>query len=283
MFARLIFSETLYSKIGHRFKKYFYPFFTLKKVDEMEMIILFNWEKLSFDSEFHEFLRKNNPNIRIILILTGTINLSSNYFQKIGLKLSDVLDLFDSVYTFDVEDSKKYNIGYLPLMYAVKTNENINEKYDLCYVGNAKGRLDYIHRIYEKAVEHGLKCKFFINGVKRSEMKFKGITYNKRISYGKSIKISKESKCILELIQDGQSSSTIRMCEAIVFNKKIITNNSNIINEYYYDDNYIFIVDNISNEFVRFVKRDNIYIVNPYKNILLSLDLISFLDRNITQ
>ena len=49
----------------------------------------------------------------------------------------------------------------------------------------------------------------------------------------------KASNCILEILQPNQKMQTIRYFEAIVYNKKLLTNNSNIYELPYYDSRYM--------------------------------------------
>ena len=57
--------------------------------------------------------------------------------------------------------------------------------------------------------------------------------------YTEIIKQDMQSNCILEIIQPGQSSYTLRFQEAICLGKKLLTNNKEVKNEKYYDPKYI--------------------------------------------
>lgn len=62
------------------------------------------------------------------------------------------------------------------------------------------------------------------------------------IGYFDYLDVLKESKVICEFVQDGQIGLTIRTLEALFFHKKLITTNSSIINEDFYNPKNILII-----------------------------------------
>ena len=57
-------------------------------------------------------------------------------------------------------------------------------------------------------------------------------------------RIIMESKCILELQMEGQSGCTLRTLESMFLNRKLITNNKDIVNYDFYNPNNIFVIEN---------------------------------------
>lgn len=49
----------------------------------------------------------------------------------------------------------------------------------------------------------------------------------------------KSTNCILEILQEGQYQQSIRYFEAIIYNKKLLTNNKNVKNLPYFDERYM--------------------------------------------
>lgn len=68
-------------------------------------------------------------------------------------------------------------------------------------------------------------CKFGIVSVKNQRYKDL-IEYNKPITYQEEQMYAYNTKCIVEIVKCGQSGITLRTCEAIAFNKKLLTNNA---------------------------------------------------------
>jgi len=262
-----------------RWYKYFAFNTTKNKKWNISYLVKFNWDYLSFDKEYILYLKKVHPEVKVILIFTGSIKLSKSFYQHQGLHLSDIKAMYDNIYTFEKEDAKKYGLGFLPLMF--NTQKKFMTKkimYDLCYVGNAKDRLNSIHSIYENAIRSGLKCCFYVNGVKKYEKIYNDIIYNKKISYEKSLKISNSSKCILEILQGEASTSTIRIAEAIIFNKLVITNNIYIKDEEYYNDKYIKILNNRFEIDKQFIQGGVNWVKNPYCNSITQRELFSYIE-----
>ncbi len=48
-----------------------------------------------------------------------------------------------------------------------------------------------------------------------------------------------KAKCILEIVQEGQSALTMRPYEAVCYNRKLLTNNRSILDFKYYDSRFI--------------------------------------------
>ena len=59
--------------------------------------------------------------------------------------------------------------------------------------------------------------------------------------------------CIVEVVKEGQTGVSLRTCEAIAFNKKLLTNNVQIKEMPFYDSRFISVFtdsDEIDTEFV---------------------------------
>lgn len=53
------------------------------------------------------------------------------------------------------------------------------------------------------------------------------------------------SNCLLELVQEGQVGATARYCEAVVYGKKLLTNNNYVRFLPFYNEEYIKIFDKV--------------------------------------
>lgn len=77
--------------------------------------------------------------------------------------------------------------------------------------------------------------------------KYNGIQFiNKPISYNENIKNILQCKCILELMHNGYANATQRYPEAVIYNKKILSNNVEIRKFPYYDERYMKIFHDVS-------------------------------------
>ena len=155
--------------------------------------------------------------------------------------------------TFDPIDAKKYSMNFVDT-YLFPINPQIrNISTDLFYVGifrpNRNELLDYIKSSLK---QYNLKLDFHI-------MKFND--KKNRMSYQDVLKHSMETRVIVDLNRENQCGLTLRPVEALILQKKLITNNKNIKNYDFYNRQNIFIIgeDNISDLYD--------FIVSPYVGI----------------
>jgi hypothetical protein len=110
----------------------------------------------------------------------------------------------------------------------------------LFFLGLDKGRLSSLTSIYEKSIQKGISTDFTIINESIEEFTKKGlVVQNKRVSYADSINKLQNAGCILEIVSPDQNGLSLRAIEAIVFNKKLITNNKAILNSPYYNKKYM--------------------------------------------
>ena len=152
------------------------------------------------------------------------------------------------VYTFDISDSKEFDIEYSPEYYT-EHQENIKYdlKYDVCYVGADKTnvRLKNLLDIKEVLRKNKVQNFFHIFRVLKKYNKYElQETINMFLKYEDIQRIILESKCILELQMEGQSGCTLRTLESMFLNRKLITNNKDIVNYDFYNPNNIFVIEN---------------------------------------
>lgn len=98
--------------------------------------------------------------------------------------------------------------------------------------------------IYEKLKSMGISRKFYIFNVDEHEQKYKDeIIYNRLITYKDVIKNVKESDCVLDIIQGESSSFTLKVCEAVYYDKLLITTNHNVKTTSFYNCDFIKVID----------------------------------------
>ena len=180
-----------------------------------------------------------------------------------------------SIITFDRKDAEKYKIKFYTQIInsdvlPTKKKEKSNK---LFFIGQDKGRYNLLKRI------DLLSCRnnnIFIF----SEIDSK-YSITKTVEYDQYIEILNESMFVIDLVQKNQSGLTIRVLEALFLNKKIITNNYDIINYNFYSKDRILIIDDDFHEkdLIEFISDDNedINTVNP--DLLCKYELSVFLDK----
>lgn len=245
MLCKIHFSERMNRFFQLPLKNIWYRFFHKFTgiIQDDSVFLFYDWNKLSYDDGYHRYLKSKYKNCKLVFIFTNIVNKSCAYKNGYFNKLKSEFDL---VITYDHQDAIKHSLFLHSYMYSKILDDDSNNKIDLdvFFIGHAKERLGLIHSIYRKLTDQGFKCLFYITGVEdHNKLDEKRIIYNKTIPYREALNIMIKSKCILEVMQEGASTFTLRTQEAILYNKKLITNNKNIRKESFYDEKNILIID----------------------------------------
>lgn len=191
--------------------------------------------------EFLEWLKKIHPESRIALDYDNRVSNS-----VLPSKIPDDIEKW----SYDQEDCKRYNLYFKKGSYLdVYSIQSEQKKYiDVLYLGRDKGRAEKVLELEKKLINYGLKTHFYICP-DRSFLILKKPYYKPFISYSKYLQMLSKSKAILNIVQPGQKSITMREYEAIFDNVKCITNNVEIMKaEFYHKSRYFVLgVDNFQN------------------------------------
>ena len=199
-----------------------------------------------YDVSYLDKLR-DKYHIKYILFASFPVGYSGRFFEwqrKTAEKLG-----YDYIFTFDFADAEKYGFLYHDVPYSVVDGDKPYEiEYD-CYFAGGMGtrhldRVFLCHRICELAMENGADVRFRISGVPKNKQKYKDrFIYNERVPYAKVVEESRASNCILDILGDGQTGASLRYYEAVCYNRKLLTNNKDIINMPFYNPEYIQIFE----------------------------------------
>lgn len=171
------------------------------------------------------YIKKQCPQSKHMFYFTDPKNLNVNIINYLKEEL-------DCVGVFDPGLAKKYHINYFPSIYPDSTETSkASFKYDICFIGNDKGRREELERIAVLCEKESISTAFYLNvdnEVGEAE-KVENIHYFQgMIKYEEVLNIIKESRCVLELKVEPYNSCSLRIQEAVTLNKKIVTNNKNI-------------------------------------------------------
>lgn len=231
-----------------------------------------------FNDNYIKFLRNNYPNCKIAAYFQDMI--SRHYDSSEAKKL---IGLCDIALSYDRNDCEKYGLNYYGDVYSILDVPAAEEKSDVCCVINAKNRLNKIEMAYDVLIDKGLKCDFYIVGVKdKNHEKKAGIVYGKQLPYSEVIKKVKASKAILEIMQEGAVGYTLRTCEAIVYGKKLITDNAEVVSEPFYTPKNVSVIkraEDISPAFINGEVDTAAY--RGYAEKLSPLKLLEFIEEKL--
>ncbi|MED9520050.1 lipopolysaccharide biosynthesis protein, partial [Escherichia marmotae] len=158
---------------------------------------------------------------------------NANYFDVIydfehrfiGNKKIKAIDQFFPV---GMEDISKYSLS-----------ENNNSQPICFFLGRDKGRLQIINELADRLTTLGCKVDFNVVKDKTSSLNSKYLL-EKQIPYEENIRKTLNANIIVDITKENQSGWTLRILEALFFNKKLITNNTNILGSEIYSESRFF-------------------------------------------
>lgn len=164
-------------------------------------------------------------------------------------------DIFDEIYSFEKEDIKKYgfkettNYIYFDKQ-PVSDSKNIENQ--VLYVASFDKRLDKIFSLKKAFEKINISYRFIIVGKKTTlyklknwnSGKLKGIKLRrKRIEQDDLKVLYSKTQVILDIVRENQTGLSFRVFEAMAFQKKLITNNTNILNYNLFNPNNILVLN----------------------------------------
>jgi len=176
--------------------------------------------------------RKLNPSLKISLYFINSMEAQSPIMRKVRPKINQFK--WDDIFTFDPVDAKKYHYKYLGFNYfsSRKNDSSHASNSDVFFVGGLKGgRTELIYNLYERLKAKGVKCDFFLFPIddKNIEHLPDATYFTEWCPYERVLQHVQQTNCIIEIIQEGQNGATLRYFEAVSMNKKLLTNNPNIV------------------------------------------------------
>lgn len=208
------------------------------------------------DIDIIKYIQERFPKIRIIVYYYNQIH-DCSFLHRI---LSTGIE----VWSFDHRDCKEYNLRYNPQFYfrdIVFTKEYpkiINSKdvvFDLIFIGKDKGRMPLLMKLNEYLGKRGITLFLGICPDKKTRYprKYKPFLI-KHIPYSHYLGYLQYSRCVLDIVQEGQAGLTLRVMEALFYNKKIITNNLVIQDMKIYDKRNVYILGADERNLIEFIK-----------------------------
>ena len=150
----------------------------------------------------------------------------------------------DQVYSFDKKDCVDFCVNFFDfysiLPAKVKKYEVEDDKPKILYVGScrSKERLNMLHDLYDILKEQA-HCTFYLNGVATVDANRDGIIYNHPLSYAEVVELVQQHDVIVEIMNGNQTGNTLRLKEAVCYNKCLLTNNSFVKDSPYYHEGFM--------------------------------------------
>lgn len=231
---------------------------------------------------YFSFLRKKYPNCKLIMMFRDRVDRNLSWFPN--LDIQEIKKEFDMLYSYNKYDCEHYGLRYFNTEASKETliPRSTEEWSDVVFIGNVKDRLDKILDAYRIFSDAGLKTDFYVVGVPK-ERRFAGegiVFADKGISYADMLERTINSRCIFEVSQPGEYGFTSRSQEAIMYNKKLITDSLIVKDQKYYPSPHIMFYRNIDEIDPGFVKNQEMPDYN-YQDDYSPVRVIEQIERDL--
>lgn len=219
-----------------------YALDTVQWDDDTDYYVIFLDNILPIDPEYLKSLKKKHSIKYVLFLINSWIPPHDERAQK----SIDAIP-FDYIFSYNPDDAKKLGFIFTDNIYSMRSDVAVQAmQYDLYYIGGNNGRLQDALAVYAGAKAAGVKQLFRISGVNKEDMVYQNeIIYNQFINYGESVNELLGANCILELMRRHETGmcASARYYEAICYNKKLLTNNKNIVNLPFYQLEYMHVFE----------------------------------------
>lgn len=163
--------------------------------------------------------------------------------------VDSVRDIFDSIYSFDPEQCRALDISHLDQFFpfgeeaahAMSGEAPHARSGAICnFLGRDKGRGSRLVEIAEALESQGCQLDFQIVRDRTTQVESKYHVAKGR-SYAQSLKMSFAADVLVDVNQPGQAGFTLRVLEALFFDRKLLTTNGAVKQAPFYDPARFFV------------------------------------------
>lgn len=178
-----------------------------------------------------KYIKKKYPQIRVIYWFWNHI-----YTEKIIKGLPNGIEKW----SYDEPDCVKYGMNFNTQFcfkdYGYYEANDTRIEQDFCFIGGVKGRQEEIDNCASLIDNAGFTKKFLVIDYENKAKHQHGIPYSELIE------IDKRSRCIVDIIPKAQNGISVRPLEAIMLNKKLLTNMVSMRSMNFYSPQNIYIL-----------------------------------------
>lgn len=260
-FVRKVFNKIDKHVYLSSFKHLFYGYHDIFKIiSSVEHLVIIDGALNVVNISELRKCKSLNPNLKISLYLINSIKAQSPIMRGVRPKIGKFK--WDTVYTFDREDAEQYGYKWLGFNYYSRHKVTDDEELssDAFFVGGLKGgRADLIYDVYSHLTANGITSDFYLMPIGNAERRtLDGIYYYRGWRpYEEILTHVQRTKCIVEIMQEGQSGATLRYFEAVCMNKKLLTNNPSIVEFPFYNPKWMRIFTSVNDIDIDWLKSDD--------------------------
>jgi hypothetical protein len=160
-------------------------------------------------------------------------------------KIIKAIPCFDTVFSFEKEDCKKYNLNFVTNWIYIEDQANTarNFEYEIFNICTKDKRLPILFKISKELKELKINAKLLVLDKQNPGTKDGIEFFANKISLEDVSTLVSKSKTLLDINRNGQKGLTFRVFESLGLRKKLITTNSDIVNYDFYNPNNIHLID----------------------------------------
>lgn len=219
-----------------------------------DVYYIFNEHRLLLKAVTELLVSQPHFNFKGSLLLRNPI--ADNY--KIQPYLETLKSRAIAIWTFDCGDHQKFGYSHYR-QFASLLPEFVHKevRVGFSFVGRDKGRKQLLNELEQKLRAIDYKVDFDIRGIE-----------DENLSYREYLEKSLHAYCMVEILQQGQRGMTLRAIEALLYQRKLITNNDDILRADFFHANNILLLDE-----VELLSEDEIklFMEKPYYSIPYSI------------
>ena len=229
--------------------------------------------KIDTNSSYSLIVRADVFDVKVLKKIISKSNKNYCYHWD-GLarhpEVLDFIDLFDKFYIFDKLDlitNKTYpTTNFYFDCYSDLFKNKIESDYDVYFLGTCDGRIERLITICEFLKAKKLRLKILLTGQPFDWLnKYEYLTFlTEPLTYHQNLEMISKCTYLIDVhhlhIHKGLS---FRPFEALGYDKKLITTNDFIAKYDFYDENNIFIFNELDEKFNNFINSTTISIVDP--------------------
>ena len=186
-----------------------------------------------------DVLRRRLKGCRFVYCFVDGVERTAAINQVPVDRITDFVRQFDAVITYDHEDALAFGYAYVDIPVWKSDAPAPCVDSDLYFCGRDKQRADLLYSVYNRLTAAGLKCRYHVVGSLDSDYARQDIMFTDWAPYPDVVAELRASGCILEMIAPQNRGATLRYKEAVLYNKKLLTNNPDLEKLPYYDPRYM--------------------------------------------
>ena len=215
------------------------------KQEPIDLVLIINGGVLG--GEFVSELRASHPEARVVSYQWDSLSRSHR---------QSLVDASDRAFSFDRLDCEAQpRLTYLPLFYLPEyaVGEARQLDFDLLFVGTDHGdRYEIVRKVRRQFGSQGLSMETHLYknaiGVARAVVASRGLIRPSEFTLSTLpaqavLGLVLRSRAVLDIHNPNQSGLTMRTFEALAAGRKLVTTNSAVIHEPFYDPEWIHVID----------------------------------------